>query len=242
MNYLGVNAIEELVPILDELILLKKDVEQRLSRIATFPLPDCPYDKMTPMFNLAIIGGGTEGEHRAGVNVSSPSTAADIVDEGYEDIVAETEEAIRRGRGEIGSGGPHASASSSSTRRWSAIRSSRRRRRRWRPREQSRVTGTSCSGASADQPISASSSRRSSRRRSRWISGRSGRPTSACSRRADEFVYVEDLVDMTKELVHYMGFSPSGGAPYRWSAPTGTGVQSGVSAIRIRLWGWRRER
>ena len=31
---------------------------ERLSRIATFPLPDCPYDKMTPMFNLVIIGIG----------------------------------------------------------------------------------------------------------------------------------------------------------------------------------------
>jgi len=60
MNYLGVNAIEELVPVMQELLDLKKDVEKRLSRIPTFPLPNCPYDKMTPMFNLNIVKGGTK--------------------------------------------------------------------------------------------------------------------------------------------------------------------------------------
>jgi succinyl-diaminopimelate desuccinylase len=32
------------------------------------------------------------------------------------------------------------------------------------------------------------------------------RATDLRAHAADEFVYVEDLVDMTKELVHYMGF------------------------------------
>ena len=32
-NYLGVNAIEEMVPVLQELLILKEDVQKRLSRI-----------------------------------------------------------------------------------------------------------------------------------------------------------------------------------------------------------------
>lgn len=97
MNFLGVNAIEELVPILNELILLKKDVEKRLSRISAFPLPGAPYDKMTPMFNLNIIKGGSK-ENIVPGECSLIINRRYIVDEKYEDVVAEIHEAVKRGK------------------------------------------------------------------------------------------------------------------------------------------------
>jgi succinyl-diaminopimelate desuccinylase len=96
MNYLGVNAIEELLPILNELMLLKKEVEQRLSKIPTFPVPGCPYDKMTPMFNLNVITGGTK-ENIVPAECTLTINRRYIVEEKYEDIVSEVEEAVKRG-------------------------------------------------------------------------------------------------------------------------------------------------
>ena len=97
MNYLGVNAIEELVPVMQELLVLKQDVEKRLSRIPSFPLPGNPYDKMTPMFNLNIIKGGTKenivpGECQLTINRRY------IPDENYDDAIAEIEKALAKGR------------------------------------------------------------------------------------------------------------------------------------------------
>jgi succinyl-diaminopimelate desuccinylase len=58
INYLGVNAVEEMVPILDELKALKAEEEAFRSRYPAYPHPDAPCDRMTPMFNLNIIEGG----------------------------------------------------------------------------------------------------------------------------------------------------------------------------------------
>ena len=96
-NFLGVNAIEEMVPILDELMALKKEVEQRISRVQTFPVPGVPSDKMTPMFNLNIIRGGS------GVNVVADECRLTIdrryiPDEHYEDVRCEIETALERGK------------------------------------------------------------------------------------------------------------------------------------------------
>ncbi len=97
MNFLGVNAVEEMIPILNELMALKKEVEARLSRVPAFPQPEAPSDKLTPMFNLAIIQGGTKenivpGECRLTINRRY------IVDEKYEDVISEIHEAVARGR------------------------------------------------------------------------------------------------------------------------------------------------
>ena len=97
MNYLGVNAIEELIPVLNELITLKKEAEQRLSRIPTFPLPGNPYDKMTPMFNLNIIKAGTK-ENIVPEECELTINRRYIIDEVYEDVIGEIEAAIARGK------------------------------------------------------------------------------------------------------------------------------------------------
>lgn len=95
-NYLGVNAIEELLPIMNELMELKADVEKRISRVPAFPMPGAPSDKMTPMFNLNVIHGGTKdnilpNECRLTINRRY------ILEEKYEDLVAEIEAAVKKG-------------------------------------------------------------------------------------------------------------------------------------------------
>jgi succinyl-diaminopimelate desuccinylase len=100
MNFLGVNAVEAMVPILNELLILKAEVEQRESSVPTIPLlksMGAPSDKMTPMFNLDIIRGGTKS------NIV-PSECEVIInrryipEEQYEDVVGEIKEAVDRGR------------------------------------------------------------------------------------------------------------------------------------------------
>ncbi|MEJ2588378.1 MAG: M20/M25/M40 family metallo-hydrolase, partial [Deltaproteobacteria bacterium] len=97
MNYLGVNAIEEMVPVMQELLTLKKEVESRLSRIPTLQRAENPHDRMTPMFNLAIINGGSKenivpGACRLTINRRY------IPEERYEDVITEIEQTLMRGR------------------------------------------------------------------------------------------------------------------------------------------------
>ncbi len=99
MNFLGVNALEEMVPILVELTALKKEVEQRQSRVPAFPNPESPFEhgKMTPMFNLTIMHSGTK------VNII-PAECTLTIDRRYipdeepDEVVAEVQEAVRRGK------------------------------------------------------------------------------------------------------------------------------------------------
>ncbi len=100
MNFLGINAIEAMVPILDELLELKQEVERRESEIPIVPIMrslGAPSDRMTPMFNLDIIRGGTKS------NIV-PSDCELIInrryipEENYDDIVEEIRAAIERGK------------------------------------------------------------------------------------------------------------------------------------------------
>jgi succinyl-diaminopimelate desuccinylase len=204
MNYLGVNAIEELVPVLDELILLKKEVEQRLSRIPTFPLPDCPYDKMTPMFNLVIIGGGTKDNIVPGACKLTIDRRY-IVDERFEDIVDETEEAIRRGRErskleDLEVRVVHAYPPMEVDPELPATRKAMEAKKAVKGYGDFLFGGISGSTdlgfvIQALEPEKVQ------------VAGFAPiRATDLRAHAADEFVYVEDLVGMTKELVHYMGF------------------------------------
>ena len=97
MNFLGVNAIEEMVPIMVELLALKKEVEARRSKIPCFPTPGSPSDRMSPMFNLNIIRGGTKDNIVAGECVLTINRRY-IIEENYEDVAAEIQAAVDRGR------------------------------------------------------------------------------------------------------------------------------------------------
>ncbi|CAN5521773.1 hypothetical protein BH23CHL2_BH23CHL2_07780 [soil metagenome] len=55
MNFLAVNAIDGMIPILNELYALKLQVEARESAVPGPPHPQAPSDKMTPMFNLSMF-------------------------------------------------------------------------------------------------------------------------------------------------------------------------------------------
>ncbi|MBX6342972.1 MAG: M20/M25/M40 family metallo-hydrolase, partial [Thermomicrobiaceae bacterium] len=95
-NYLGVNALEESVPILEELMALKRRVEERRSRLPLAPAPGAP-SHLRPMFNLDII--------RAGVKSNIvPATCQIVVnrrfipEEDAEEVKAEIREAVERGQ------------------------------------------------------------------------------------------------------------------------------------------------
>ena len=97
MNFLGINALEEMVPIINELLVLKEEVEARESGIPSFPLPNVPSAQLTPMFNLSVIRSGakpniTPGECRLVLNRRY------IPEENADDVIREIEQAVARGK------------------------------------------------------------------------------------------------------------------------------------------------
>jgi len=99
MNFLGVNALEEIVPILNELIELKKIVENReCEDIPGYPRPGS--DKvfnMSAMFNLDMIKSGEKS------NIVPDSCILTInrrilPNEKYDDVKKEILEAVERGK------------------------------------------------------------------------------------------------------------------------------------------------
>lgn len=97
MNFLGVNAVDAMIPILNELYALKQEVEKRESDIPGPPHPDAPSSQMTPMFNFSIINAGVKS------NIV-PATCKLIInrryipDEKYEDVAGEISAAVERGK------------------------------------------------------------------------------------------------------------------------------------------------
>jgi succinyl-diaminopimelate desuccinylase len=100
LNFLGVNAIEEMIPILNELMKLKGEVEQRKSEVDSIPIfkaLGAPSDKMTPMFNLSIIHGGT----KANIVPSECEVLVNrryIPEENVNEVIKEIREAVTRGK------------------------------------------------------------------------------------------------------------------------------------------------
>ncbi|MFX0069821.1 MAG: M20 family metallopeptidase [Candidatus Hermodarchaeota archaeon] len=99
MNYLGINALEEMIPILVELKALKEKVEKRESKdIPGFPrLGGEGTSNMAPMFNLDIIQSGDK------INIVPNLCTLKIdrriiPDENYEDVKKEIEEAVEKGK------------------------------------------------------------------------------------------------------------------------------------------------
>ncbi len=99
MNFLGINALEETVPILVELMKLKKIVEARESK----NIPGLPRfgtgekRNMTPMFNLDIIHSGTKTNIVPDLCTLTINRRV-IPDEKLEDVKKEISEAIKRGK------------------------------------------------------------------------------------------------------------------------------------------------
>ncbi|MBD3195180.1 MAG: ArgE/DapE family deacylase [Candidatus Lokiarchaeota archaeon] len=99
MNFLGINALEESIPILVELMKLKKEVEKRES--ADIPgLPQFGTGKqrnMTPMFNLDIIRAGEKSNIVPGKCTLTINRRL-IPDENINDVKKEIENAIKLGK------------------------------------------------------------------------------------------------------------------------------------------------
>ena len=204
MNYLGVNAVEELVPILHELLNLKKDVEKRLSRIPTFSLPDVPYEKMTPMFSMTVIRGGTKdnivpGECKLTINRRY------VVDERYEDVIAEIQETVKGGR--------EKSKLLDLTVHFDHIYSPVEINPQSPASKKMRAAKTAVKGytdfifggisGSTDLGLVADALKPE---KVEVASFGLVRASDIRAHAADEFVYIEDLINMTKELVHYFAF------------------------------------
>jgi len=99
MNFMGINALEETIPILNELIELKKVVEVRESKnIPGFPrFGSGEKRNMTPMFNLDIIHSGTKANIVPNLCTLLINRRT-IPDENIEDVKTEISEAILRGK------------------------------------------------------------------------------------------------------------------------------------------------
>lgn len=99
MNFMGVNALEEMVPILVELIKLKRIVEQRES----VDIPGLPrfgtaeQQNMTPMFNLDIIRSG-EKPNIVPDSCKLTINRRLIPDENINDVKDEIKQAIMKGK------------------------------------------------------------------------------------------------------------------------------------------------
>jgi succinyl-diaminopimelate desuccinylase len=94
-NYLGINALEEAIPILNELMVLKQQVEARRSALPLAPAPGAP-DHLRPMFNLSIAHSGVKSNIVPGV-FSLVVNRRFIPEENVEDVMREIQEAVDRG-------------------------------------------------------------------------------------------------------------------------------------------------
>jgi len=99
-NFLGVNALEEMVPILDELIELKHKVEARESKNIPGEPPKPGGGErrnLTPMFNLDIIQSGTKANIVPDLCTLTINRRY-IPNEKIEDVKQEIQDAIDRGK------------------------------------------------------------------------------------------------------------------------------------------------
>jgi len=99
MNFMGINALEETIPILNELMKLKKIVEKRESKnIPGLPrLGTGEKRNMHPMFNLDIIHSGTKANIVPGLSTLTINRRY-IPDENVDDVIKEIMEAIEKGK------------------------------------------------------------------------------------------------------------------------------------------------
>lgn len=97
LGYFGINALEESIPVMEELMRLKAVVEKRESRYPSYPLPGMPSPWMTATFNQTVMRAGEK------LNVV-PGYAEILVDrrflpeEALDDVQREILETVDRAR------------------------------------------------------------------------------------------------------------------------------------------------
>jgi succinyl-diaminopimelate desuccinylase len=97
LNWMGINAVEEMIPVMQSLRQLKEKSQKRKSPIPAFPLPGAPSDRMTPMFNMNVIRGGLKdnvvpGECQLTINRRY------LPEEKVEEVTSEIQAAIEEGK------------------------------------------------------------------------------------------------------------------------------------------------
>jgi succinyl-diaminopimelate desuccinylase len=95
----GVNALEAMVPIMAELLALKPTVEARRSALPLAPDPSVPQQPthLSPMFNLDVIRAGSKS-NIVPAECTLVVNRRYIPEERFEEVVAEIEAAVARGR------------------------------------------------------------------------------------------------------------------------------------------------
>ncbi|HEY5493602.1 MAG TPA: ArgE/DapE family deacylase [Candidatus Anoxymicrobiaceae bacterium] len=58
LGFLGINALEQSIPVMEELMRLKADVEKRESKYVSYPIPGIPSPWLTPTFNQTVMRAG----------------------------------------------------------------------------------------------------------------------------------------------------------------------------------------
>jgi succinyl-diaminopimelate desuccinylase len=202
MNFMGINALEEMVPILNELLELKKKVEARESKIPAFPLPGAPSTQLTPMFNLSIIRSGakpniTPGECTLHVNRRY------IPEEKLDEVIREMAQAVERGRAKsrlldvktkIIHDYPPVIFDIESP----YVQKMKEARRAVHGYDDFLVGGL---GGSTDMGCVAEVLKTD-----KFVGVSPARADNISAHAANERVQISDLVNMTKELVHYLAF------------------------------------
>lgn len=99
LNVLGINALEEMIPILVELKKLKEEVETRQSKdIPGFPDPQSGEKRnLTPLFNLDIIKSGDKSNIISDI-CSLIINRRVIPDENIQEVKQEIIDAVERGK------------------------------------------------------------------------------------------------------------------------------------------------
>ncbi len=93
-NFMGINALEEMIPVLNELLKLKRKVEKRETEIPREPHPGSP-KYVSPMFNISMINAGIKS------NIVPEKCRAVInrrytYKENYEEVVKEIQLAVKK--------------------------------------------------------------------------------------------------------------------------------------------------
>jgi succinyl-diaminopimelate desuccinylase len=200
MNFLGVNAIEESLPIADELMKLRDEVQKRESSIASFPMPGVPSPKLTPTFTLSMIKGGVKSNVVPG-ECTLIINRRYLPEERLDDIIAEVERAVDRGK-------RHSHAVSVSVNSQldylpvvfdvssPYMERLKRTRREVHGYDDFLIGGIS---GSSDMGFVAEALGTK-----QFIGMSPARADNLSAHAADEHVGIPDLVSMTKELVHYL--------------------------------------
>jgi succinyl-diaminopimelate desuccinylase len=200
-NYRGINAVEQLVPIMDELLKLKELVERRESRFPNAD-PEAPTRQMNAKMSLTMVNGGVKS------NIV-PATASLVVnrrtipEESMEDVIQEFQNAVDRGRARGKALGVEVQTTLNYPPVTFNLDSPYAERRRAAMRAVKGYTelARTFGGGSVDiafvQQVLGTDL---------IVPFGPGRMATSNAHGADENIHVQDLVDEVKELVHYLAY------------------------------------